>query len=214
MPGERRFTCRPVQPREGAVHFGGDAKVHVVAGGIGSSAAGTTAARLTGPREAEPTRVRGAPPCHHRLNLGSGRALGSLIPRRCELGLSEDQPILPTLGLPVPSGVLCSLQVVCRCPTRRTSAGDTERPRLASSWALVPGRSLVARPPSRQSPHRSPRRCSSSRPAHKPSSRGPGPRGAPIYRNWNVIQNSLIHQCGLVPATLRCDRLAVERKNR
>ena len=55
---------------------------------------------------------------------------------------------------------------------------------------------------------------SSSRPAHKPSSGGPGSREVPIYRNWNVIQNSLIYQCGLVPATLRCDRLAVERKNR
>ena len=56
--------------------------------------------------------------------------------------------------------------------------------------------------------------CRPSRTAHKPSSGGPGPREVPIYRNWNVIQNSLIHQCGLVPATLRCDRLAVERKNR
>ena len=101
MPGERRFTCRPVQPREGAVHFGGDAKV--VAGGIGSSAAGTTVARLTGPhREAEPTRVRGAPPCHHRLNLGSGHALGSLIPRRCEPGLGEGQPSCLLLAFQCP----------------------------------------------------------------------------------------------------------------
>jgi hypothetical protein len=47
----------------------------------------------------------------------------------------KTQPILPTLGLPAPSGVVCSPQVLCWCPTRRTAAGDTERPRLASSWA-------------------------------------------------------------------------------
>jgi hypothetical protein len=182
-----------------------------VAGDIGSSAGATTAAKLTGHREAEPTRPRRcstlSPPAKPRqwscLGLFRGAASSALVRTS------------PILAFQRPEAFFGVLQVVCRYPTAaHGSRGHGETPLGELVGGLVPGRRLFARPPSRQSPLRSPRRCSSSRLAHKPSSGGTGPREAPIYRNWNAIQNSLIHQCGLVPETLRCDRLAVERKNR
>ena len=187
MPGERRFTCRPVQPREGAVHFGGDAKV--VAGGIGSSAAGTTVARLTGPhREAEPTRVRGAPPRHRRLNLGSGRARGLSSRGAASSALVRISPSCLLLAFQCPQAFFVVSRSFAgvrrgsrrpgtrRDPAWRARGGTRTWPKFGCSTAISTIAASIA--PAMQF----------FKTGTQAVQRRPWSREAPIYRNWNVIQ--------------------------
>ena len=141
--GERRFTCRPVHPREGAAHFVGDVvRSHCVV--LCASAGALPAVPLAGTPHRTPPPVRACSTSSPLLTLAVVVPSVSDPAALRARPWYEDQPILPTLGLPAPSGVLCSPQVVCRCPTRRTSAGDTERPAwragghsyLAEVWLL------------------------------------------------------------------------------